>query len=247
MRNGTITCIVELLYERGAFMGREQRRFQRVILKKEVLINGSLRAQGLDLSIGGMYVQTGRSFPIGDNITVTLPLDNEFISIRARVQNSQPPLGMGIMFLDLDPGQKEEIESFVDSRVKISSASARKKVMLVEDQETSRRMNKSKLMLDGFSVVEAKDGIEALDLLAKDKIDLMVLDLYMERLDGYKVLSIMRESPQWQDIPVLVLSARSSSDEVDKAITAGATEFLMKMTTSPVKLSQRINAYLRNK
>jgi two-component system chemotaxis response regulator CheY len=108
-------------------------------------------------------------------------------------------------------------------------------------------MNKSKLTLDGFSVIEAKDGVEALDLLAKEKIDLMVLDLYMERLDGYKVLSVMRQNPQWQNIPVLVLSARSSSDEVDKAITAGATEYLVKMTTSPVKLSQRIKAYLRNK
>jgi len=240
-------CFFELLYERGAFMGQEQRKFQRVILKKEVLINGSIRAQGLDLSLGGMYVHTGRGFPIGDEITVALPLVDKFISIRARVQNSQPSLGMGIMFMGLSGPQKEELGSFVDSLLKIRTEFAREIIMLVEDNEASRRMNKSKLTLDGFSVIEAKDGIEALDLLAKEKIDLMVLDLYMERLDGYKVLSIMRQNPQWQNIPVLVLSARSSSDEVDKAIAAGATEFLVKMTTSPVKLSQRIKAYLGNK
>jgi two-component system chemotaxis response regulator CheY len=233
-----------LAYERGAFMGQEQRRFQRVILKKEVLINGSIRAQGLDLSIGGMYVHTGRSFPIGDEITVTLPLVDKFISIKARVQNFQPSLGMGIMFMGLSSAQKEELGSFVDSLLKIRTEIDRKIIMLVEDQEASRRMNKSKLTLDGFSVIEAKDGIEALDLLAKERIDLMVLDLYMEPMDGYKVLSIVRQNPQWQNIPVLVLSARSSSEEVDKAITAGATEFLVKMMTSPVKLSQRIKAYL---
>ena len=74
-------------------MGIENRRYKRVILKKEVLINGSIRAQGLDLSVGGMYAHTGRTFALGDQVTVTLPLNGEFISIRGRVQNSQPTHG----------------------------------------------------------------------------------------------------------------------------------------------------------
>ena len=228
-------------------MGIESRRFRRVILKREVLINGSVRAQGLDISVGGMYVQTGRIFDAGSHITVTLPMNDNFINVRARVQNLQTSIGMGIMFTDLTREQKAEIEAFIASATKKVADTGKKTILLVDDHEASRRMNKSKLTLDGYSVLEAKDGIEALDLLAKEKIDLMVLDLYMERLDGFKVLSIMRENPDWKEIPALVLSARSSSDEVDKALLAGATEFLMKMTTSPVKLSQRIGNYFVRK
>jgi CheY-like chemotaxis protein/Tfp pilus assembly protein PilZ len=225
-------------------MGIENRRFKRVMLKKEVLINGSIRAQGLDLSVGGLYVQTGRDFAVGSHITVTLPLNDKFIHVRARVQNSQPSLGIGIMFIALDLERKNEIETFIASVTNKVPDAGNKTILLVDDNETSRRINKSRLVLDGYSVLEAKDGIEALDLLTKEKIDLMVLDLYMERLDGFQVLSIMREKPEWKEIPVLVLSARNSSDEVNKAISAGATEFLMKMTTSPIKLSQRIGNYL---
>jgi CheY-like chemotaxis protein len=225
-------------------MGIQHRRYKRVILKKEVLINGSIRAQGLDLSVGGMYANTGRTFALGDQVTVTLPLNGDFINIRGRVQNMQPSMGIGIMFADLSPEQRAALTAIVASAAQTFTDAAKKTVLLVEDNEMSRRMNRSKLLLDGYSILEAQDGIEALDVLERKPIDLVVLDLYMERLDGYKVLSIVRQKPEWKDLPVLVLSARSSSDEVDKAISAGATEFLVKMTTSPLKLSQRINAYL---
>ena len=226
-------------------MGIQDRRYKRVILKKEVLINGSIRAQGLDLSVGGMYAHTGRTFGLGDPVTVTLPLNGNFISVRGKVQNSQPSTGIGIMFIDLSPDQKTALAAIVESAGHaVTDDAKKKKILLVDDNAASRNMNRSRLLLDGYYIFEAKDGVEALGVLEREAISLMVLDLYMERLDGYKVLSIVRQKPEWKDLPVLVLSARSSSEEVDKAILAGATEFLVKMTTSPLKLSQRIKAYL---
>lgn len=224
-------------------MGIEQRRYKRVILKREVLINGSIGAQGLDLSVGGMYVHTGRTFAVGDHVSVTLPLNEKQISIRGRIQNTQESLGMGIMFVDMTDEQKTEIEMFVESVAQAIAGSGKKTVMLVDDDATSRRIYRSKLMLDGFSVLEAQDGIQALGQLEKEKIDIVVLDLYMAEMDGYKVLSIVRQKPEWKEMPVLVLSARSAADDVDKAVAAGATEFLVKMMTSPVKLSQRLKSY----
>lgn len=219
-----------------------------MILKKEVLINGSIRAQGLDLSVGGMYAHTGRTFGLNDPVTVTLPLNGDFISVRGRVQNSQPSTGIGIIFVDLSSDQKAALLAFVESAGQtFADAATTKKILLVDNNAASRSMNRSKLLLDGYSIIEAKDGIEAIGVLEREPIALMVLDLYMEPLDGYKVLSIVRQKPEWKDLPVLVLSARSSSEEVDKAISAGATEFLVKMTTSPLKLSQRIAAYLGSK
>ena len=83
--------------------------------------------------------------------------------------------------------------------------------------------------------------------MKKEQIDLVVLDLYMDKLDGFRVLSIMRQNQEWKSIPVLVLSARSALAEVDKAVAAGATEFLVKMTTTPAKLSKRVRYYLSSK
>jgi PleD family two-component response regulator len=225
-------------------MGIEKRRYKRVILKRQVLINGSIKAQGLDLSLGGLYVHTGRNFPMGSDLNVTLPLITEIINVRARVRNAQESVGMGVEFRELTQAQEAAIQDFVNSAMQASSGNAKKTVLIVDDNASLRRMNRSRLVLDGYSVLEAEDGIKALDMLEKEKIDLVVLDLYMERLDGYKVLSIMRQKPEWKDLPVLVFSARSSADEVDMALSAGATEFLVKMMTSPVKLSQRVKMYL---
>lgn len=225
-------------------MGIEQRKYKRVVLKKEVLINGSIKAQGLDLSLGGIYLHTGRNFPVGTVMSVTLPLNSQIINVRARVRNAQESVGMGVQFIEVTPDQEAAIQDFVNSAVRASSGDAKKTVLIVDDNAAQRRMNKSRLVLDGYSVLEAEDGFQALDVLEKEKVGLVVLDLYMEKLDGYKVLSIVRQKPEWKDIPVLVLSARSSADEIDKAIEAGATEFLMKMMTSPLKLSQRIKMYL---
>ncbi len=225
-------------------MGIEKRRYKRVVLKKEVLINGSIKAQGLDLSLGGLYIHTGRHFPVGTVMSVTLPLNSQIINVRAVVRNAQESVGMGVEFIEVTPDQAAAIQDFVNSAVRASSGDTKKTVLIVDDNASQRRMNRSRLVLDSYSVLEAEDGVQALDILEKEKVDLVVLDLYMERLDGYKVLSIMRQKPEWKDVPVLVLSARSSADEVDKAIAAGATEFLVKMMTSPIKLSQRVKMYL---
>ncbi len=228
-------------------MGIENRKQKRVVLRRDVIINNALKVKGLDLSEGGIYVHTGRSFPAGSVVDVSLPLDSGTLTVRAKVQHSQDGVGMGLMFVGLTPGKLAYIREFIDNAAEEVSQVSRKKILVVDDNALSRRMNRSKLALDGFSVTEAADGLEAITVLEQQQVSLVVLDLYMEKLDGYKVLSIMRQKSEWRDIPVLVLSARTSSEEVDRAIHAGATEFLPKVTTSPHKLSERIRRHLESK
>jgi CheY-like chemotaxis protein len=64
-------------------------------------------------------------------------------------------------------------------------------------------------------------------------------------MDGVKVLMILKASPKWKSIPVIVLSSHGTKDVIDKVIAAGATEFLSKMITSPLKLSETIKNILR--
>lgn len=66
----------------------------------------------------------------------------------------------------------------------------------------------------------------------------------MDKLDELKVLSIIKSKPEWRNIPVLIFSGRSSKVEIEKAMNAGAADFLVKMMTSPVKLSERVKLRL---
>lgn len=228
-------------------MAVNNRKHKRIILKRLVTINDSLKLMGLDLSEGGIYIHTGLSFSIGLSVDLLLPLDKGDIKTKARVQHTQHSIGMGLMFISLSSKDLSLIRDFIDNSTEEQSEVIKKKVLIVDDNASSRRMNKSKLVLDGFTVLEAADGLEAIAILEKEVVNLIVLDLIMEKLDGFKVLSIIRQKPKTKDIPVLVLSARSNPEEIDRAINAGATEFLPKMTTSPVKLSERLKQYLSSK
>jgi CheY-like chemotaxis protein len=228
-------------------MGNEEKKLKQVVLRKQVTINGSLKAIGLDLSEGGIYVHTGAALKAGTLVDLLLPLDEEAINVKARVRHIQEGVGMGLTFVGLGPMERACIRGFIDDSRADLSPTAKKRVLIVDDNEVTRRMNRSKLVLDGFDVLDAADGVEAIGILERHTVHLVVLDLYMEKLDGYKVLSLMRQRPQWKDIPVLVFSARSSPDEIQRAITAGATEFLVKMTTTPAKLSERVKKHFATK
>ena len=225
----------------------DHRKHKRVILKRPVTINSSLSLMGLDLSEGGIYIHTGRSFPAGLSVDLMLPLDKGTIRTKAVVQHTQVGIGMGLKFVGLSEGDLAIIKDFIINSTATPAEVKRSRVLVVDDNAASRRMNKSRLVLDGFTVAEAADGLEAIALLEREVISLVVLDLYMDKLDGFKVLSIMRQKEKTMNIPVLVLSGRNNPEEIDRAMNAGATEFLPKMTTTPVKLSERVKQYLSSR
>ena len=96
-------------------MDFEGRRQKRVALKQVVTVDKNIKAVGLDLSTGGMYVHTGRHFPVGSTVSLALNLYGQAIDVRARVQHAQESIGMGLEFLDLTFWQKAAIERFVYS------------------------------------------------------------------------------------------------------------------------------------
>jgi len=227
-------------------MGLENRLQKRVPVSCDVLINRSIKVKGLDLSEGGIYVHTGRLFKPGTTLEVMLDLKGKLLTLKAVVQHAQEGVGMGLKFIDIKPEQREDIVAFMEESASLKALPSKKKILLVDDTDTTRRMNKSKLVLEGYTVIEAKDGLEAIEAMNKESFDLIVLDLYMERMDGFKVLSLMRQNPQLENIPVVVLSARSGTADVDRAMAAGASTFLPKMMTSPAKLAEKIKEILKS-
>ncbi len=123
---------------------------------------------------------------------------------------------------------------------------AAKRVLLVEDEESLRRVMKDLLEREGFLVHEASDGVIALDEIDRLAPDLVVLDLNLPRLDGYGVLSHLRARAATQKLPVIVLTAKGDEDSEVRVFEYGASDYLTKPFRARA-LSARIHSLLDRK
>lgn len=121
----------------------------------------------------------------------------------------------------------------------------KEKVLIVDDTEFYQKAYQNKLLSAGYLVRVANNGVEALKALTIEKPDLILLDLMMPIMDGFKVLQAVRANPDLQSVPVIVFSAKGASDEISKAFEAGANDFLVKATTTPNKVIEKIKETLQ--
>ena len=121
----------------------------------------------------------------------------------------------------------------------------KEKVLIVDDTEFYQKAYQNKLLSAGYITSVANNGVEALKALMTDKPDLILLDLMMPIMDGFKVLQTVKANPNIQNIPVIVFSAKGASEEISKALQAGASDFLVKATTTPNKVVEKIKAVLQ--
>lgn len=120
----------------------------------------------------------------------------------------------------------------------------RQTVLLVEDEEPLRLVLRDLLERDGYTVVEASDGVQALDEMDRSAPDAVVLDLNLPRLDGFAVLKHLRARPATARVPVLVLTAQGDEDSEVRVFESGASDYIAK-PFRPRALSARLGALLR--
>lgn len=113
-----------------------------------------------------------------------------------------------------------------------------RKVLAVDDSSSIRKMVEFSLKSKGFQVTTAVDGQEALELLAKDKPDVIILDINMPRLDGFGFLKKIKAEAANAAIPVLMLSTEGQEADMETAASLGATHYIVK----PFKPSELIAA-----
>jgi CheY-like chemotaxis protein len=82
--------------------------------------------------------------------------------------------------------------------------------------------------MKGFRVVTAMDGVEALERMPAEKFDLIITDLNMPDMDGFEFIRTLRETPEYRDIPIIVLSSYTDLKNKDLALEIGALAFLEK-------------------
>ena len=101
-------------------------------------------------------------------------------------------------------------------------------ILFVDDDPIMREFALVHLSTDKAQVSLAADGLEALESLAVQTPDVMLLDLEMPRLDGFEVLARLRADPATRELPVIVVTGREDVAAIDRAFEAGATSFLVK-------------------
>ena len=138
----------------------------------------------------------------------------------------------------------DEVLELVDDVPGGARKPGRYTVLLVEDEEPLRHVLKDLLEREGWSVIEAMDGVEALDEIDRHAPDALVLDLNLPRLDGYQVLHHIRARPATAALPVLVLTARGDEDSEVKVFESGANDFITK-PFRPRALSARLKALMK--
>jgi two-component system chemotaxis response regulator CheY len=121
------------------------------------------------------------------------------------------------------------------------------KILTVDDFPTMRRIVKTLLRQVGYSnVVEAEDGLEALTKLKEEKIDLVLLDWNMPKMNGLAVLKAMRSDDELRHIPVVMVTAESKQRDVMEAIKAGVDNYVVKPFTAET-LAEKIGKVLEKR
>ncbi|MCW8962564.1 MAG: response regulator [Gammaproteobacteria bacterium] len=139
--------------------------------------------------------------------------------------------------LGIEPEQSAHIAAGNNDQKK------RKVVLVVEDSGVTRKIIVRTLTEHGCKVIEAEDGLDALSQLAGEVPDLVLLDLILPKMDGYKVLSMMKRKEQYKDIPVIILTARDSLMDKVKGKVSGTDEYLTK-PFKPDQLMTKVAKYL---
>ena len=102
------------------------------------------------------------------------------------------------------------------------------KIMLVEDDKSLREIYSIRLVAEGYNIVSAGDGEEALGLAVQEKPDLIISDVMMPKISGFDMLDILRSTPETKDIKVIMMTALSSDEQRQRSEALGAAKHLVK-------------------
>ncbi len=120
-----------------------------------------------------------------------------------------------------------------------------KNILIVEDDKFLRELIVQKVTKDGFNASEAVDGEEGIKKIREEKPDMVLLDLILPSIDGFEVLSLMRQDPSLSSIPVIILSNLGQKEDIERGMKLGATDYLVKAHFTPGEIIEKIKAYLK--
>jgi CheY-like chemotaxis protein len=115
-------------------------------------------------------------------------------------------------------------------------------VLVVDDTQAVRIVLRMQLIILGYCVIEARDGLGAVDVARRERPDLILMDIGLPMLDGLEAARLLRAAPETRDIPIVALTAFSDPDTRARALSAGCCEFAPK----PIEIKDLGEVVARN-
>jgi len=112
-----------------------------------------------------------------------------------------------------------------------TDSTAAAKVMVIDDSQTIRRTAETLLAREGYQVITAQDGFEALAMIADHAPDIIFIDIMMPRLDGYQACALIKGNPKFARTPVIMLSSKDGLFDRARGRIVGSDEYLTKPFT----------------
>ena len=142
----------------GLLDGRKSERFD---FTEEVIVDEQVFTNCVDISATGLFVHTTKPFKVNSIVSITIPAYG--LEAKALVKHFKPGIGLGLEFRPSDQAEAEQIDQIINN-IKLSSKKTLKKltVLFIDGGRQLRTVYKNRLILDGFSVVEVNDGMEAI-------------------------------------------------------------------------------------
>ena len=121
----------------------------------------------------------------------------------------------------------------------------KKRILLVEDERDLVETMIFQLEAAGYEIIVAYDGLDGLDKAKKEKVDLMILDLMLPKMDGYKVCALLKKDSRYSKMPIMLFSARAQESDLKMGEEAGANAYVIKPFDSKallVKIKELLSA-----
>ena len=113
-------------------------------------------------------------------------------------------------------------------------------ILIIEDDKFLRELIVQKLLKENYEVVQAVDGEEGIKKAKEAKPDLVLLDLILPGIDGFEVLTRMKEDVATASVPVIILSNLGQKEDIDRGLKLGAVDFLIKAHFTPAEIIEKI-------
>jgi len=120
----------------------------------------------------------------------------------------------------------------------------RQNILIIDDAEDLRAIYAQKFKQEGFNVLEAKDGLDGLNVAFSKRPDLIITGIMMPRVDGFEVINTLKKDAQTKSIPILIFSHLGRQEDIDKALSLGADDFLILATFSPDDVVEKVRSHL---
>jgi len=119
-----------------------------------------------------------------------------------------------------------------------------KKILIIEDDPFLSEMYAAKFNQNDFQTEVATDGKSGLDKIKADRPDLVLLDIVLPKMDGFEVLKAIKMDPKFKDIPIVLLTNLGQKSEVEKGLSLGADEYIIKAHFTPTAVVAKIKEIL---